>query len=188
MMARFYTATVIYAAALLSACAQTEETPTNPYLENVMNITSPMANLRFKRFGSASGWVIWYFQTDFGAKCVGTKPAESEAAAVPQAVFVRQTTGDLRVDIWLDEGDVIIRIPVLEDGMNLGTRGYYRAPGTSFFRTIDFGELKSIANGQVELRSEAEFVRDGLKNTLELTGIDKAEKLLRACDRSVPAH
>ena len=158
----------------------------NPLLQNVTDTVAQFDGFAPRTFAKTHGWTIWYFQTSFGFKCVASKPAEDEKPAPPGAVFMRQSVGDLRLDIWIDDGYSLVRVPNEVGELNFDTSGYYRPQGAAFFKQIRYDELAALDGAKVELKPFTPISGSFTYGPIDLGGIKAATAILRKCDASGP--
>jgi len=175
---------------MLSACDQIDTNKTyqeNPRLKEIRAEVSQFRGFKYRQFSSISGWSIWYFQTDLGFKCVGSKSANGNPTPIAEAVFERKSIGDVRLDMWLTSFDDIpvVRVPNFGTDLTAATAGYFRSQADAFMKPITFEAIKDLT-GDIEIQPDEAIGDPKRQYKLDLSGFPAAVKALQECEKSGP--
>lgn len=185
---------------LLASCEQRDTndgTGDNPLLQDILNETSQFRGFKYREFASAKGWNVWYFQTDLGFKCIGSKSAEGEPSPAPEAVFERRSIGDVRMDIWITRLDgneppndqiPIVRVPNFETDLDISTAGTFRPQGAAFMQDLRYYAIKDLAGQKVEIQAIDPIGDPNKKYMLDLAGLPDVIATLKQCEDSGPKN
>ena len=178
------------AACILTACEQSEPKKTaegNPLLKDIKAEVAQFRGFKYRQFSSISGWTIWYFQTDLGFKCVGSKSTNGNPRPVPEAVFERKSIGDIRMDMWITSFDDIpvVRVPNFGEDLTAATAGYFRSQADEFMKPITFEGIKDLT-GEIEIQPNEAIGDPKRQYKLNLSGFPAAVKSLLECEKSGP--
>lgn len=137
-----------------------------------------------EEFSKISKWTVWRFKTDLKVTCSATQTTPGRFKTWPIAVFYIQSTGDLRLDIGLDDNNNP-RLFVPQggdfDANDPNFRGYVKLPGEETFVPIDSHPLLKLDGAVIEVRPAGSYPSGISDRSIDLSGINKVVESLRSC-------